>query len=198
MKSDRVMLEMVSPGSLLSKLVLKVESVLPKSIGKVSVETDSLVGICVGVSGGVISSRMDGLTWSSLRRRMVGFTPAWEMGGLLRGVASLLLSTTHTVLESHPSLSSNRCLFSGSRIPYREKRKKVTKWFKVHLTYTVQTSHHELKLKHLSSPRGSVVSVVFTTRYHGNTVLFGTPSNYWILWSYKYHRNKVIIQYDSC
>lgn len=62
MKSDRVMLEMVSPGSLLSKLVLKVESVLPKSIGKVSVETDSLVGICVGVSGGVISSRMDGLS----------------------------------------------------------------------------------------------------------------------------------------
>lgn len=69
MKSDRVMLEMVSPGSLLSNLVmslstevLKVESVLPKSIGKVSVETDSLVGICVGVSGDVISSRMDELS----------------------------------------------------------------------------------------------------------------------------------------
>lgn len=67
MKSDRVML--VSPWSLLSKLVmslstevLKVESVLPKSIGKVSVETDSLVGTCVGVSEGVISSRMDGLS----------------------------------------------------------------------------------------------------------------------------------------
>lgn len=69
MKSDRVMLEMVTPGSLLSKLVtslstevLKVESVLLKSIGK------------VGVSGGAISSRMDGLSSSSLRRRMVGFT----------------------------------------------------------------------------------------------------------------------------
>lgn len=82
MKSDRVMLEMVSPGSLLSKLVvslstevLNVESVLPKSIGKVSVETNSVEGTCVGVSRGAISSRMDGLS-SSLRRRMVGFTAA--------------------------------------------------------------------------------------------------------------------------
>jgi len=69
MKSDCVMLEMVSSGSLLSKLVmplstevLKVESVIPKSIGKDPVETESLVGTCVGVSGGVISSRMDGLS----------------------------------------------------------------------------------------------------------------------------------------
>lgn len=79
MKFDRVMLEMVTPGSLFSKLVtslstevLKVECVLPKSIGKVG--ADSLEGTCVGVSGGAISSRMDGLSSSSLRKRMVGFT----------------------------------------------------------------------------------------------------------------------------
>lgn len=82
MKSDPVVLEMVSPGSLLSKVVIssstevfKVESVLLKSIGKVSVDSDSLVGTCVGVSGGAICSGMDGLSSSSLRRRVVG-TPA--------------------------------------------------------------------------------------------------------------------------
>lgn len=74
MKSDPVVLETKVVISS-STEVFKVESVLLKSIGKVSVEPDSLVGTCVGVSGGAICSGMDGMSSSSLRRRVVG-TPS--------------------------------------------------------------------------------------------------------------------------